>query len=1063
MRAWAADPVPAGKEELMSAMRLRKGALLGAAAAVAVGAFGSAVSAQVQDLFAVGRNSLGESCSAQLDKRDPAIAEPEFDKSYALSCRSSLASRKVGSLRRVDARPVLVAAVEKTLNCGPAATISSKLLGQVRARRCADSTLAAPTLVLDFQKGGIAYYGSAGLSLAGPLEQGLAIVSDSLNGPPDLAQIKPSFAIDSIPALSVEIAEAMETFNPENALRQGIRLNQQGLHIDASRQLNDAISRLDTMTPPAIRGQLELEAALADSNIGFFKSADAHFAKADQLMVGAADPLVSRKATSYRALHDINRRQFRSALTRLDTLARDPGGVERPLMDPIVLAAVNQAARGRGQGVASLGADDRAALQERALDAVVDWARSTASLALGEVQQAQDQIVRARRSFDVIRGSRIDVSQALWLDARIERQMGRIQGRRGESAAALASFDRAIKILQEAQIRNPGFGSGEISAAQLERADMLARQGAPRDQVLAEFSKAIDSVAASSSPGAVDPSGIERYLDVLANGTDGNGDPAAAEQFFRAVQVVDDPALARQVSQLQEVVSADPSLGAQYRERSDLSQELTAIRYRLAQTSGAEAEALEAERNGLQQRLQQVDDTLASNAKFQSTDDRPATIADVRQYLRDGESFFKLVTLKRSVFGIHITRDDAFIYKSQTAPAKMLGLAAQLRKTLVPDLQRGKILPFRAGLSFELYRAISGAAVDRLGRGGRLVVDPSGPLQTVPIGVLVADGESVRRFVAAGRGRTTGSVDYSKLGFIAASTEVSTALSPRSFVVARKAPPSQAPRKFMGFGEHALPTAALLNQFKDFLTRNGCFIDAPTLSESYNYPTTAPISATELGIAATALGDPQSPLLTGQAFNDQNIIEKSGEGELAKYEVLHFATHGFTEGNWAFCSQSPPSLLTSLAPQGSDGVLSFDEIAKLDLDANLVFLAACDTAAGVEDEELARTSGLEAAGGSLEGLVRAFLTAQARAVVATHWVAPNGDSTLQLVRTFYEAGRNSDVGAAMRAGQSALLRNPSSSHPYFWAPFFVVGDSSKPLVSPQAAMVRDDRTAGGAH
>jgi CHAT domain-containing protein len=140
-----------------------------------------------------------------------------------------------------------------------------------------------------------------------------------------------------------------------------------------------------------------------------------------------------------------------------------------------------------------------------------------------------------------------------------------------------------------------------------------------------------------------------------------------------------------------------------------------------------------------------------------------------------------------------------------------------------------------------------------------------------------------------------------------------------------------------------------------------------------------------------------------------------------------------------------------LALGESDGILSFDEIAGLDLDANLVFLAACDTAVGIEDEELARSSGQEEASGSLEGLVRAFLTANARAVVATSWVAPDGETTRSLIRSFYEKGRTSDVGAALREGQLKLMRDPVSSHPYRWGSFFVVGDASKPLVSTVAA------------
>jgi CHAT domain-containing protein len=147
------------------------------------------------------------------------------------------------------------------------------------------------------------------------------------------------------------------------------------------------------------------------------------------------------------------------------------------------------------------------------------------------------------------------------------------------------------------------------------------------------------------------------------------------------------------------------------------------------------------------------------------------------------------------------------------------------------------------------------------------------------------------------------------------------------------------------------------------------------------------------------------------------------------------------------CRKSPPALLTSIGESGSDGLLSFDEIARLRLDANLVVLSACDTASGVRDEALARQSGQEEGGSTLEGLVRAFLTANSRAVLATYWQVSAAAETNDLVRTFYTSARRENIGASLRTAQQQLMRNPEFSHPFYWGAYFVVGDSSKMMLS----------------
>jgi CHAT domain-containing protein len=160
----------------------------------------------------------------------------------------------------------------------------------------------------------------------------------------------------------------------------------------------------------------------------------------------------------------------------------------------------------------------------------------------------------------------------------------------------------------------------------------------------------------------------------------------------------------------------------------------------------------------------------------------------------------------------------------------------------------------------------------------------------------------------------------------------------------------------------------------------------------------------------------------------------SGSGELAKYRVVHFATHGAMAGELRGSSE-PGLILTppDAASEEDDGYLSASEIAALKLDADWVILSACNTAAG-------QAQNAEA----LSGLARAFFYAQARALLVSHW-AVDSQATVKLITSaMREIGHDKTIGRAeaLRRAMFALIDrgDPREAHPAFWAPFIVVGE-----------------------
>jgi CHAT domain-containing protein/Tfp pilus assembly protein PilF len=168
----------------------------------------------------------------------------------------------------------------------------------------------------------------------------------------------------------------------------------------------------------------------------------------------------------------------------------------------------------------------------------------------------------------------------------------------------------------------------------------------------------------------------------------------------------------------------------------------------------------------------------------------------------------------------------------------------------------------------------------------------------------------------------------------------------------------------------------------------------------------------------------ESRVLVGRA-----ATEGSFKSEAGHYGLIHLATHGY------FNKLNP--LLSGLeleADGREDGRLEVHEILGLRLNADLVTLSACDTALG---------SGYFTevpAGDDFVGLTRAFLFAGTPSVVASLWEVDDR-STLQFMRSFYGQLSHADKAAALAQAQRAMLqRGGRYEHPYFWAPFVLVGE-----------------------
>lgn len=152
-------------------------------------------------------------------------------------------------------------------------------------------------------------------------------------------------------------------------------------------------------------------------------------------------------------------------------------------------------------------------------------------------------------------------------------------------------------------------------------------------------------------------------------------------------------------------------------------------------------------------------------------------------------------------------------------------------------------------------------------------------------------------------------------------------------------------------------------------------------------------------------------------------------GELKRYRVVHFATHGVLNEKHPEMSGLVLSLHDSKG-QRQDGFLRGYEICRLGLRAELVVLSACQTGLG-EDVR----------GEGLVGLTRSFMYAGAPRLVVSLWNV-NDRSTAELMRRFYRGmyAHRLTPAAALRCTQLSMMNDRRWNDPYHWAPFVFQGE-----------------------
>jgi CHAT domain-containing protein len=189
-----------------------------------------------------------------------------------------------------------------------------------------------------------------------------------------------------------------------------------------------------------------------------------------------------------------------------------------------------------------------------------------------------------------------------------------------------------------------------------------------------------------------------------------------------------------------------------------------------------------------------------------------------------------------------------------------------------------------------------------------------------------------------------------------------------------------------------------------------------------------PLATEEARFVGDVFGDRQSVVLVDASATESAVKSQP----LADFRILHLAAHGIVS------TKVPArSALVLRASGEEDGLLQAREILNLRLNSALVTLSACDTSAGTEQGQ-----------DGVASLVRPFVAAGARAVVANLWAVDDTFSS-SLMREFYrELSLGVDIGEALRRAKLALIgKFGPAATARLWSGVLAYGDTSQVVVA----------------
>ncbi len=774
--------------------------------------------------------------------------------------------------------------------------------------------------------------------------------------------------------------------------------------------------------------------ALQLSNEGRFAEADALFDQAGKLAPDSAEVIARARLLHYRGLDAMNQGKLEQALallTQADALyaAVVPANALRAKPPP----AGSHLAFTHTVATSSLAPDEGILTDPRAQSALLGLIevrrnRAVAERVLGKPAESDALLMSAN---DLARGN--GLARPI-VNARLFRTTALTSVAQGQDSQALTELQQSTAAFGRALP-----GSKPLAETYLLNARELLRTGHALD-ALPLCHGAVTALAALK--GGTTPDLMAPCLDVYAEAAGQQKDQAQQllAEMFTAAQLAQGGITSQQIAQASATLAENtrnPKVGEAIRLQRDLKGKLdNLLSQRDDLTQGqlkgapsnpeivAQAAALDKQIDETRAKMADADASLqAASPNYGQLVQQVVTAQEVFTALHPGEAFVAIALANRDGWVILLRNNSVTVSKIGAGLPEVAGLVKRIREGI--ELTTAGLPPFDIADSMTLYKLTLGGVAPQLDGVKAMVVAPSGPLLSLPFEVLL-----------------TGPAEPTHLAeapWLARQFTLAHVPAPSNFVSLRKiAGGSRASRPWFGFGdfkpvtlaqaERSFPGATCADSAK-------LFAGLPQL----------PFAAKELSAARDLLGASASDELLGQAFTAETVLKTP----LKNYRILHFATHALLPTD--LTCQTEPAIVTSDpvgATNATGALLTASQLVGLDLDADLVILSACNSGG----------PGGTTAGESLSGLARAFFYVGARSLLVTHWSVNDQVAAFLVADTLRRMKENPALGVAgsLRNAQLAMLADagkglpPEIAHPFFWAPFAVIGEGGERVMNAEA-------------
>jgi CHAT domain-containing protein/Tfp pilus assembly protein PilF len=417
---------------------------------------------------------------------------------------------------------------------------------------------------------------------------------------------------------------------------------------------------------------------------------------------------------------------------------------------------------------------------------------------------------------------------------------------------------------------------------------------------------------------------------------------------------------------------------------------------------------------------------------------KPLNLEAVQELLKPGEALISFSAWEHllQIWLVRPSQTPVF-YNSGIAKTDLSRLVTQIRASLESAKR-----PFDVQAAHRLYQQLFLPLEAQLSGVETLIIIPDEILLPLPFAALITDNTGpafarLAQFSSSGDPLSSAGYNaYTNVEWLIKRFPITVVPSASAFKLLRQSGRGSQNRKdrFIGFGDPVFSG--------DGQERGG---EMPSLQgsrtgfEQLRMMNALPGTQQELKAIAQTLGvNPETNLFLQKRATETHVRQLLNSGRLGSTQVLSFATHGLLAGQLNGLVEPALVLTIPARPtQEDDGLLTMGEILDFQLpQVEWVILSACNTAGG------------DGSGQGLSGLARAFFFAGVKALLVSHWSVDDRATQALMTEVFQLFGRNTNLSknAALRDGMLKVMEQgkegsfPYFSHPYAWAPFFLVGE-----------------------